>query len=300
MRNVQDKLLLYILAITLSLSGFSQQITVRGGFIQDSVRIGEKIDYWLTAQYPEAKDLLLPDTLYSFTPWEFYGKKYFPSQLNNGIVYDSAVYSLESYEIDAVQYLSLPAFIVEREEDTVVIDGNLDSIFFSTMLPVAADTLSLKTNLDYQDVDSMVNYPLIWIVLGVLLILIIIGFLVFGKRIRKEFKLRRLKKEYLKFSELLSHNIKSLKSSPNQKIAEASITQWKAFLETMEQRPFTKLTTKEIMALEYTNELNGTLKNIDRCVYGGKLDENLYKDFQAIEDFTQHRYSVITDQIKNS
>ncbi len=299
MHNVQDKFRIYIVAFLLSIGGFSQQITVKGGFVQDSVRIGQDVQYWLTASYPEAIDLILPDTLYSFSPWEYSDKTYFPSELKNGLVFDSAIYTLQSYEIEPVQYLSLPAFIVKSAEDTVTIAGTPDSIFFSTMIPVVSDTLQLKSNLAYQDVDSLINYPLIWIVLGVLAVLIIAGLLLFGKRIQKAFQLRKLKKEYLKFSELLTSNIRSLKKSPNQELAETALGQWKLFLELMEKRPFTKLTTKEIMALDYTNELNGTLKSIDRCVYGGRIDENIYKDFQAIEDFTQHRYTVISDQIKN-
>ncbi|MBR09911.1 MAG: hypothetical protein CMP48_19765 [Rickettsiales bacterium] len=300
MRNVRDNFILYISFVLLTLHSFSQQVTVKGGFVQDSVRIGEDIEYWMSASYPEALDIVLPDTLYSFTPWEFSDKKYIPGLLKNGMVYDSAVYTLQSYEIDEVQYLTLPAFLVKSADDTVVIEGTLDSIIFTTMLPPATDTLSLKTNLAYQDVDSMVNYPLIWIILGILLVVAVVGLLVFGKRIQKAFKLRKLKKEYQKFTQQLSINIQELRKSPNQSLAEKTLGEWKAFLETMEKRPFTKLTTKEIMSLEYTNELNGTLKNIDRCVYGGIIDDNLFKDFQAIDDFTQHRYTVITDQIKNS
>jgi hypothetical protein len=54
------------------------------------------------------------------------------------------------------------------------------------------------------------------------------------------------------------------------------------------------------MALEHTAELKDTLKSIDRSVYGKKENAELFKDFQAIEDFTQHRYQLIIDQIKNT
>lgn len=281
-------------------STFAQEISVKGGFVQDSVKIGEDIQYWLTASYPKSLDLVLPDTLYDFSPWEFSDKRYFPSQLKGGQVFDSAVYVLQSYEIDPVQYLSLPAFILKNKNDTVSIKAAMDSLFFQTLIPAKADTIRLKTNTVYKEVSSLINYPLIWIIGAALLVIAIVVFLVFGKRIRKMFKLRKLKKEYLKFSEQLTQQIRTLKKEPTQKTAENSLVQWKLFLEKMENRPFSKLTTKEIMSLDYTSELKDTLKNIDRCIYGGISDENLYKSFQAIEDFTQHRYSVITDQIKNS
>lgn len=299
MHNVQDRLTIFILVLVLSVSGFSQQIKVSGGFVQDSLKIGENIQYWLTAEYPENIDLILPDTLYKFDPWEFADKEYFPSRRKGELVLDSAVYSLQSYEIDKVQYLSLPAFVIDKSGDTTGIRSARDSIYFFELAPVVSDTTKLKTNLAYQEVSGLINFPLIWIVTGVLVLLLVLTYVFFGKRIRKTFKLRKLKKEYIAFSEQLTVNIRSLKQTPDQKIAELAVTQWKQFLEKLENRPFSKLTTKEIMSLDYTNELNGTLKNIDRCVYGGKTDTSLYKDFQSIEDFTQHRYSVIIDQIKN-
>ncbi|MEQ8473205.1 MAG: hypothetical protein RIC35_18560 [Marinoscillum sp.] len=299
MHNVQDRLIIFILVLALSLSGFGQQIKVTGGFVQDSLKVGEDIQYWLTAEYPENIDLILPDTLFSFEPWEFSGKQYFPSRIKGDLILDSAVYSLQSYEIDKVQYLSLPAFVINKSGDTTGVKSSRDSIFFFEMAPLVSDTTKLKTNLAYQKVSGLINFPLIWIILGALVVILVLTYFIFGKRIRKALKLRKLKKEYVAFSEQLTVNIRSLKNGPDLKIAELAISQWKQFLEKLENRPFSKLTTKEIMALEYTSELNGTLKNIDRCVYGGKSEDTLYKDFQSIEDFTQHRYSVIVDQIKN-
>jgi hypothetical protein len=300
MRNVRDNFLLFILSLLWASSTFAQEISVKGGFVQDSVKIGEDIQYWLTASYPESLDLILPDTLYDFSPWEFSGKSYFPSQLKEDQVFDSAVYVLQSYEIDPVQYMSLPAFLIKSKNDTVTVNAATDSLFFQTLIPAQADSIKLKTNTVYQEVSSLINYPLIWIIAGVLLVIAIVVFFIFGGRIRKMLKLRKLKKDYIKFSEQLTQQIRTLKKDPSRTTAESSLVNWKLFLEKMENRPFSKLTTKEIMALDYTSELNDTLKNIDRCIYGGISDENLYKSFQAIEDFTQHRYTVITDQIKNS
>ncbi|MEQ8583247.1 MAG: hypothetical protein RIC30_10070 [Marinoscillum sp.] len=297
---MQGRLLIYILGLLIMVGINAQKITVKGGFVEDSLKIGEDIHYWISAEYPDQLELILPDTLYDFSPFEFSGKKYFPSKIKIDRAFDSAVYTLQSYEIDAVQSLSIPVFILNPTGDSTRIDAEVDSIYFKQLLEVVTDTTSLKTNLAYQNVSTQFNFPLLWIILGVLLVLTLTIYLIFGKKIRKTMRLRKLKKDFITFSEHLTMDIRSLKESPNQKIAEHALTEWKIFLERLEQRPFSKLTTKEIMALEYTGELNGTLKNIDRCVYGGRSNEELYKDFQAIEDFTQHRYSVITDQIKNS
>lgn len=281
-------------------NSFGQKISVKGGFLEDSLQIGENIHYWLSATYPQKLELILPDTNYQFTPFEFSEKSFFKSELNGDDIVDSAVYTLQSYEIDLVQYLSMPVFLISSKGDTTLIESNVDSIYFYELAPIVSDTTQLKSNMELQDVSKQLNYPIISIVLILITCISLLVYLIYGKKIKRHFLLKRLQKEYIKFSDQLTENIRHLKSAPTQKLAEQTLSEWKVFLEKLEKKPISKLTTKEILALEYTQELSATLKNIDRCVYGGHVSDSLYKEFQAIEDFTQHRYAVITDQIKNS
>lgn len=299
MHNVLGKFSFFILCLGFFQTSYGQEIVVKGGFVEDHMKIGEDIHYWLSARYPLKLDLILPDTTYDFTPFEFSGKTYFPSRAEGELLIDSAVYTLQSYEIEPMQYLDLPAFVLNPTGDSTVIRINPDSIVFTELAPVVTDSTRLKTNLAYQNVSKQFNYPLMWIVLAALTILSIILFLIFGKKVQKWWLLRKMRKQYEAFSEELTVSIRNIKESPSQKQAEITLSQWKKFIEILENKPFSKYTTKEIMALDYTAELNITLKNIDRCVYGHKMNDSLFKDFQVIEDFTQHRYNVITDQIKN-
>lgn len=298
MYDVRDKLTISILLLVLTLTSVAQEVKVSGGFIEDGMKLGENIHYWMSVRYPAELELLLPDSNYNFSPFEFAAKNYYPSRLSGNIILDSAVYTLQSYEIDKVQYLDLPAFIL-KDGDTTTIRAAQDSVLFFELVKEVTDTTSLKENLAYQEVNSQFNYPLFGIILGSLVIIGIVCFLIFGKRVRRALKLRKLKKEYIRFSDRLTGHIDSLKKQPEWQTAEKAVSDWKRFLEMLEDKPYTKLTTKEIMMLEYTKELKETLRNIDRSVYGRVPNEELYKEFQAVEDFTQHRYSVITDQIKN-
>ncbi|MFT4834729.1 MAG: hypothetical protein ACI83W_001098 [Marinoscillum sp.] len=299
MLSVRGKLLILIL-LCFSISLSAQRITLKGGFVKDSLKIGEDITFWMSVTYPEEIELTLPDTTFNFEPFEYSSKQYFEGAVLNGLVKDSAIYTLQSFEIDPVQYLSLPAFIINPKRDTTVIEMDLDSIFLQELVAQVSDTTQLKVNVDYQNVRRQFNYPLLWIIIGVLVILTIAGFLIFGKKIQRTFKLRRLRKAYIRFSEKLSNDIHLLRKDPEIALAEKVVSDWKKFLELLEDVPFSKLTTKEIMALEHTAELKDTLKSIDRSVYGKKENAELFKDFQAIEDFTQHRYQLIIDQIKNT
>lgn len=298
MLDVRGKVIITLLLVFSSLVGTSQEVKIRGGFIEDGMKLGQNIHYWMSATYPKELELILPDSNFNFYPFEYSNKKYYPSSLKNGLVEDSAVYTLQSYEIDKVQYLGLPAFLL-KNGDTTIVRARQDSILFFELVKQVSDTTSLKENLAYQEVPTQFNFPLLWIILAVVLILALAVFLIFGKRLRRSWKLRRLRKEYIRFSDRLTGHIHSLKSNPEWTTAEQAVADWKRFLEMLEDRPYTKLTTKEIMKLEYTKELKETLRNIDRSVYGKVINEELYKEFQAVEDFTQHRYSVITDEIKN-
>lgn len=296
---MQGRLLYTILGLLIYANTSAQEVLLKGGFAEDSLKLGENIHFWVAVSYPGELELILPDTTYNFSPFEFSAKSYFPGTIKNGLVSDSAIYTLQSYEIDPVQYLSLPAYVLGPKGDSITIRIEPDSIYLTELVPMVSDTTALKTNLAYQDVPTQFNFQLMWIILGVLVVILALTYIFFGKKIQKLMRLRKLRKAYIQFSEQLSLQIHDLKNAPDQKVAEHMLSEWKRFLEMLEQRPFSKLTTKEIMAMEYTAELNGTLKNIDRCVYGGHINDAIYKDFQAIEDFTQHRYAMITDQIKN-
>jgi hypothetical protein len=298
--NVRGKLLFLICVLfIIARFGTAQEIKVRGGFVQEYFEVGDPIDFWMSATYPENVSLVLPDSTYNFEPFEYMAKNYYPSQLKSGEIYDTVIYTLQCYEIDLVQYLKLPAIIFTSKGDSTLIYSKADSLLFNQLVPEISDTTQLKTNLAFANVDTIFNFPMLWIILGVLAIIAISVLLIFGKKILRALKLRKLKKEYIRFSDELTEYIRKLKTKPEKQTAEVAIAKWKLFAETLENKPYSKLTSKEILSFGYTQELSDPLKNIDRFVYGGLLDESLYKYFQSIEDFTQNRYSIIVEEIKN-
>lgn len=298
MDNVRGNLL-FTGFLLCSLLAFSQEIRIKGAFVEEGMKLGQPVHYWLSASYPQEFDMVLPDSLHDFSPFEFYDKTYYPSKLKNGRITDSAVYVLQSYEIDPVQKLSLTGYLL-KGGDTTKITAPLDSILFMALVPQVTDTTKLKTNLAYQDVNQQFNYPLMAIILVVLGVVCIVFILIYGKKVQRWWKVRQLKKAYLLFSDRLTAYIRLLQNEPERHVAESAISDWKKFLEKLEQLPYTKLTTKEIMTLTHAQELKDSLKQIDQSIYGRHMDESIYKHFQAVEDYTQHRYGHIIDEIKHS
>ena len=198
--NVRGKYLLVFVVVILSFynNAKGQEIILKGGFLRDSVKIGENVDYWLTLTYNPSLQAVLPDSNYNFAPFELYTKKYFPSKISNTQIVDSAIYSLQTYEIDPVLFLETTAVLFSKG-DSFKIQSNADSIFLDLLDTQITDTTSLKANTSYADVRNQFNYPLYSYILAALGVIAIIILVVFGKKIRRHFLLKKLKKDLKMF-----------------------------------------------------------------------------------------------------
>jgi hypothetical protein len=186
-----------LLGCLIQLSVLAQEIKVTSGFVKDSVAIGEPVSYYLTARYPERIMALFPDSTFKYTPFEFNRKDFFPTKTINGISYDSAVYTLSTFEIEPTQYLSLPVFVTTAR-DCTAFESTRDSIFLIEQIKIpAGDTISiknipLKSNTLYERVKMQFNTIILLIVLGALLVTAIVVWIFFGKKIIRHFRVKRL------------------------------------------------------------------------------------------------------------
>ena len=276
----------------------AQEIEVKGGFVQDSLKIGLNVEYWMTAKYPAEIDLFLPDSNYNFSPYEFGGREYFETRTDSTHAVDSVVYSLQSFEIDQVQYLTLPATLILNKDSSRIFTSK-DSVFLVELVSVATDTTSLITNTNYQKVNREFNSPFLMIVVGFLVFVGLVVLLVFGKKIRRLFLLKRMAKSHQKFLTQFSGQIELLKNNGKPDLAESTLGIWKNYQEKIEKQPFTKLTSKEMIAYDFAKELRNPLREIDRCVYSKLASATVYKDFQHLEGFSENRYNHHVDKIRH-
>ncbi len=270
-----------------------QQIKVHGKFSSDSVKIGKPIEFYLSAHYPEKLNLLFPDSTFSFAPFELQKKRYVTTKTENGISRDSVIYVLTSYEIDSIQTLKLPVFVVNAMDCTQVF-SNTDSVFFQHLVKAIPDSLTteklpLKTNTEYLGVRWQLNYILAAIIGGVLLIALILVWVFFGKRIRKYFKLKRMASGYEAFVLKFDNAIQKLESGFSPQHAETTLVIWKNYLETLLAKPYTKYTSKEIRTIENSDELGNALSEIDRMIYG-HTRENVRPPFVNLKEYVQQQF----------
>ncbi|MFT7162550.1 MAG: hypothetical protein ACI9GZ_003742, partial [Bacteroidia bacterium] len=263
----------------------AQEVITDGFFLADSMKIGEEVEYSLYIQYPKNSEVIFPDSTFDFFPFEYYSKRFFPTRVDSLLAYDSVVYSVASFEIDKVQYFQLPVFLL-KGKDSINIMPELDSIYLMEMVIQVPDSLVLRENIAFQDVPLAFNYPYLMIGLGILAGLLIVAFFVFGKTIRKKIRLYRLRKEYEKFSASFEKGISNVRKNNDVTLIEEVLLIWKRYMEKLEDKPFTKYTTREILNSGYDQLLKDVLRSIDRSIYGRIDDEEMHKNFESLEDFT--------------
>lgn len=295
------KIFVFAIAILLHGKVHAQEIKVNGGFLKDSAQIGQPIGYYLSATYPQALNVLFPDSVFAFTPFEYQRKKLFPTTTVNGISRDSVIYYLSTFEIQKTQSLSLPIFVTTARDCTAYTApaDSLRLIELVASVPdsVAAPQLPLKTNTLYEKVFSEINYMIAIIVFGSLLIISILIWIFFGKRIAKYFKLKKLKKAHDSFLQLFTDNLQQLNTMFSSEKTEATISMWKKYLEQLERKPYTKLTTQETLKMVSDENLGVSLREIDGAIYGHQT--SVAESLKELKRFADERFQKKFDEVKH-
>ncbi|HTH56386.1 MAG TPA: hypothetical protein VL728_10105 [Cyclobacteriaceae bacterium] len=280
----------------------AQEIKVRGTFNGDSVKIGGPIEFHLSAHYPSKLNLLFPDSAFSFAPFELQKKIYFPTKTTNGVSVDSVTYILASYEVDNIQALKLPVFVVNAMDCTQVF-SNTDTVYFQNLVKAMPDSLTaeklpLKFNTNYLNVKWQLNYILVGIGVFVLVVILILVWVFFGKEIKKYFRLKKLVKGYEAFRTQFDASVDRLNNEFSPNAAEQSLLIWKKYLELLLSKPYTKYTSREIRIAEKSEELGLTLMAIDRMIYGhehGSVD----KPFNNLKNYMHMQFEKKKQEVAN-
>lgn len=285
------KVILFLFFLFIYSLGATQNITPKGQFVKDSILIGEPLPFVLSIKYPKELEIVFPDSLYNFSPFELTQKKYFPTYSDSIFSTDSVIYYLTTFEIDTIQYLKIPVYQI-NEFDSAILWTSLDSVILKQVVTAIPDSVVMLTNTTYVEVPMAFNYP--YATIGVILLIIIVSVLwfIFGKTIRNKIKIYRLKKRNIKFISMFDKLVES-----NYLNCEDVLTLWKSYLEKLKGDPYTKLTTKEIVNISMKKKIEVALTNIDKNIYGPK-DESLLNDaYKAIREMAVNEYNDKVNQI---
>lgn len=274
-------------------SALSQDVEVNGGFLSDSLKIGEQTAYYLSARYPSTISILFPDSAHLFTPFDFVRKEYFQTETTDGISADSAVYYLTSFEVERVQYLDLPVYILQGQ-DCTLLRTSVDSVLITQFVQhvpdsLSADQLPLKMNTAYQKVFLNFNVWVVIIIALVFISVLILTWLIFGKRIKQYFVAKRLTKNHSEFARTYNSFLKTLQMAFSAGNTESALSVWKKYMEKLDARPYTKLTTRETLKLVNEPALSEHLGRIDQAIYGHNTV--VLASLQQLKAFADQQYA---------
>jgi hypothetical protein len=256
-----------------------------GKFTADSTYLGEITSYTFVYKHSAALEVLFPDINYNYYPFEFVEKLYFPTKTSNGISVDSAVYKLRTFNINKVQPLALPIFLLKNGDSTQVF-ANKDSIYLHEEITSNASNLKLKDNSSFLPMKIKPNYILIFGQLALLLIVAFIWWLFFGKTIRKQYKLLTIYRRHNEFKKTFTRYTKNISKSNIEKTLDT----WKNYMGKLRNESFNTMTTPEIVkSIPYEN-LNEALRTIDSSIYGNNISDNISEAVNVLNELADLQY----------
>jgi hypothetical protein len=259
------------------------------------------VRFYLTARYPQQLNIVFPDSSHTYTPFEFESKDYFPTDTEDGISYDSVIYHVSTFEIDRQQYLSLPVFQV-NEKDSIIFQSQQDTILVTQLVnfsvdTIAIDKLPMKLSVAYHDVPGQFNWPIFTIVVAVILVIALVVWFVFGKRIRRYFRIKSMLEAHRKFVESYTREVTNLRQAFSAVTTETALAHWKIYMEQLEARPYTKLTTREARNFFQDETLIRNLQTIDGAIYGHSV--NVIEPLESLKAVADQRFQSKLQEVKH-
>lgn len=295
---MKNKLILFIFIFNVYLVVAEPTPLIKGCFLKDTIKVGEPVAFCLSVHYRSNQTVLFPDSSYTYFPFEFLKKKAFPTRSAKGWSIDSACYIVSTFETLPRLGLSLPVFFIHGT-DSIRLESNNDSVYVRLIVQQLPDSVQLKENVVYQSIPTAFNYP--YFIVGgiVFFILVLLIAVLFGKRIRQFFQLRRLKKEYNRFMRLFDMYLVDITDQNYISSVDKIYALWKMYLQSLEKIPYTTYSSSEIKNKIQHEQLVDILDLINQAIYGYRYDSELKQSISLLKEIASEKYySYVTQMSK--
>jgi hypothetical protein len=269
-----------------------------GTFLSDSIKIGYPLRYALSLRHPAGTEVIFPDSSFSYGAFEWVKKEYYPTRTEKSVSIDSVVYTLRTFEIDTVQRLALPVFIIHRRDCTAVF-AEQDSVRLQQLIKGNTDTLLPRINTSFIPVPTYVNYPFIGVIIVASLALVFLIYLLFGKRIGKRYRLYRMSLQHRSFIGAYEKLIRRVRQQVDVGTIENAVVLWKEYMEWLKEKPFSTYTTKEIIEVIPDPKLAEALQDTDRIIYGQIASGESVRSMRTLEYIAIQLYKEKRTYIEN-
>jgi len=251
--------------------------------------LGERVGYVLKAAYPSHLNVLFPDSAYQYGSMEFLDKEIFTSYTQDSTTLDSAVYYLSNFSLEPVKQYRLPVFEVLRY-DSISHFPQDAALHLKLTIEEMPEELEFKETNRYQPIDKDFNYIYLIIGLVVLLVLAVVLFLLFGKRISKSWKIYQEKRRQKRFIARWNATKRAFISQPTLDHADELLGLWKARMENLTGEPFKEWTATEIAEHLEMPEVLADFRKIELIIYAARPAEDVEQACDHLEAISTSTY----------
>ncbi len=277
------------LLLTFGHVSHSQELEVEGYFLQDSAMLGERVGYVLKAAYPSHLNVLFPDSAYQYGSMEFLDKEIFTSYTQDSTTMDSVVYYLSNFSLEPVKQYRLPVFEVLRY-DSISHFPEEASLHLKLTIEEMPEELAFKETNRYQPIKKYFNYPYLIIGLVALFILVLVLFLVFGKKVSKGWHTYQEKRKQKRFTAQWDKTKKTFIAQPTLEHADELLGLWKARMENLTGKPFKEWTATETAEYLEMPEVLADFRRIELIIYAARPAEDVEKACDHLEAISTSTY----------
>ena len=291
-------LILSLLIVQSIYSLNAQKIEYKGYFIKENKTIGDTIYFISTINYPKNIEIIQPDSSNDYKTFEYIDKLIFPSLKIEDRVLDSTIYLLRTFNTDTIQSLKLSSYIINNN-DSLKITSTEDNLIISNQIKKIDQSLKVKYNTILSKINKLINYKYVTYIIAIILLIIGLTYILFGKKIVMFFKIHRLKKAFKSFETKFQkqHMIYRKEKSKNE--IEKLLVIWKMFMEFISNKTYLSSTTKEIEKFNSNKKIISSLKEFDKNIYSPNKNILESKDINNLFNEAKHNFNVKLKNIKN-
>ena len=292
----------FLVAAALLLSSFAGRAQApTGRFSRPEVAVGQPLDYELRYEHAPDEEVVFPDSLAQFAPFEYVGRTWQPTRTQNGRSLDRTVYHLRTFSLAPTQALQLPVLVLRRADTLRLLPAPAQVRLRRTaplLLGGATTPPALRQDLSQLPLEPAFNYPFWLAGLAAVLALVAAGAALFGRRWQRRYGLYKRRKNHVYFLAQFARHAERFALSRSAPVVERVVVLWKNYLSSLEDTNLNSLTTKELV--EYFNnddDVRRALRATDRVVYGNLLSEDAQEvdaAFQRLRNFAEKQYEMVS------
>ncbi len=291
-------LILSLLILQSSYSLNAQKIEYKGYFIKKNKTIGDTIYFISTINYPKNIEIIQPDSSNNYKTFEYIDKLIFPSLKIEDRILDSTIYLLRTFNTDTIQSLKLSSYIINNN-DSLKITSTEDNLIISNQIQKIDQSLKVKYNTILSKINKLINYKYVTYIIAVILLIIGLTYILFGKKIIIFFKIHRLKKAFKSFENKFEKQQIIYKKEKSKNEIEKLLIIWKVFMEFISNKTYLSSTTKEIKKFNNNKKIITSLKEFDKNIYSPNKNILESKDINNLLYEAKHNFNVKLKKIKN-